>query len=188
VAPPSRSFSCASSRPTVQQTLCCSTSAGVHMSSGSLRFYSELPALCTRTPIAEMSQCPRNGDSGRYLSQLPIFCRFHVKGRQFDILTKGSLLRPPNRTKSKNHHEYFLSSFPLTISAKRKQGLTEVSLPMARATRRAPTHRSEEGIRATFVEPLGRQPPMQQAPRAAHVNQSTSRKPPRVPTAHINSI
>ena len=158
------------------------------MSSGSLRFYSGLPALCTRTPIAEMSQCPRNGDSGRYLSQLPIFCRFHVKGRQFDILTKGSLLRPPKRTKSKNHHEYFLSSFPLIISAKRKQGLTEVSIPVARAARRAPTHRSEGRNRATFVEPLGRRPPLRESPRAAIVNQIGPGEPYPVPTAHIHFI
>ena len=142
----------------------------------------------SRTPVAAMSQCASKRRSGRYSSQMPIFCQKDAKGDHFDILTKGSLLRPPNSTKNKNHHEYFSGSFPHTISAKRNQGVTEVSIPMARAARRAPTHRSEEGNRATFVEPLGRRPPMQQAPRAANVNQSTSRKPPRVPTAHINSI
>jgi hypothetical protein len=95
----------------------------------------------SRTPVAAMSQFSRNCDSGRYSSQMPIFRQKDANGDHFDILTKGSLLRPPNGTKSKNHHEYFWGSFSFTISAKRKQGLTEVSISTARAARRAPTHR-----------------------------------------------
>jgi hypothetical protein len=158
------------------------------MSSRPLRFLFGATCPVSRTPVATMSQNPQNGDSGRYSSQMPIFRQNDAKGDHFDLLPKGSPLRPPNRTKSKNHHEYFSGSFPLTISVKRKQGVTEVAIPMARAARRAPTHRSEEGNRAIFVEPLRWRPPIQQVPRAAHVNQITSRKPPRVPTAHINAI
>ena len=158
------------------------------MSSRPLRFLFGATCPVSRTPVATTSQCPQNGDSGRYSSQMPIFRPKDANGDHFDLFPKGSLLGAPKSTKSKNHHEYFSGSFPLTISAKRNQWVTEVSIPMARATRRTPTHRSEEGNRATFVEPLGRRPPMQQVPRAANVNQITSRKPPRVPTAHINAI
>ena len=158
------------------------------MSSRPLRFLFGATCPVSRTPVATTSRCPQNSSIPRYSSQMPIFRPKDAKGDHFDLFTKGSPLRPPNGTKSKKHHEYFWGSFPHTISVKRKQGVTEVSIPMARAARRAPTHRSEEGNRATFVEPLGRRPPMQQAPRAAHVNQTSSRKPPRVPTAHINAI
>jgi hypothetical protein len=61
------------------------------------------------------------------------FLRKRAQGDHFDILTKGSLLRPPNGTKSKNHHGYLLGYFPLTISAKRNEGVAEVYIPMARA-------------------------------------------------------
>jgi hypothetical protein len=94
------------------------------MSSRPLRFLFGATCPVSRTPVATMSQYPRNGDSGRYLSQIPIFRPKDGKGDHFDVLPKGVPLRPPNGTKSKNHHEYFLGSFPLTISAKRKQGLT----------------------------------------------------------------
>ena len=176
-----------SSQPT-KPSLCHPTSGAFICHRGLYAFYSGLSALRPARRSRQSRSAPQNGDSGRYSSQMPIFRPKDAKGDPFDILTKGYPLRPPNRTKSKKHREYFSGSFPLTISAKRNQGVTEVSIPMARAARRAPTHCSEEGNRATFVEPLGRRPPLRQSPRAAIVNQIGPGEPPRVPTAHIKFI
>jgi hypothetical protein len=103
------------------------------MSLRPLRFLFGATCPVSHTPVATMLPCPQNGDSGCYSSQMPIFCEKDSKGDHFDILTKGSLLSPPNGTKSKNHHGYFSGSFPLTISAKRNESVAEVYIPMARA-------------------------------------------------------
>ena len=87
------------------------------MSLRPLRFLFGATCPVSHTPVAD-NVAVSSKRRFRLLLQLNAdFLRKRAQGDHFDILTKGSLLRPPNSTKSKNHREYFSGSFPLAISA-----------------------------------------------------------------------